>query len=347
MAENYYTILGLDKNKSTQYTDAEIKKAYRKMAMKYHPDRNQGNAEAENKFKDIQKAYDVLSDKDKRHNYDTYGSEDGAQYTGGASAYGNYDFGGFDFADLFKNFASSSYNSKYSNDEDEEFLRNYNRNTQKKSESPKNNNQIVEISLKDFLNENNRTHILKIKVPAGTTSQTTCQMCHGTGSGKYSMYADLMSSDRCFACNGTGYVQKQEFIDKMVKVTIPPNFNPNKTLKLSNVDGRKHSSSGNSKDSVSNDVFISFKIKDNDQYQLEVDADYHYTGNIITHVELHLDDLDKDSFIIQTPFKNGTEKLYVNHKSLKSIPGVIKLSGKGIDKNHDMYIHVDKLILKK
>ena len=104
MVENYYTILGLDKNKSTQYTDAEIKKAYRKMAMKYHPDRNQGNVEAENKFKDIQKAYDVLSDKEKRHNYDTYGSEDGAQYAGSANTYGNYDFGGFDFEDLFKKY---------------------------------------------------------------------------------------------------------------------------------------------------------------------------------------------------------------------------------------------------
>lgn len=330
MVENYYTILGLDKNKSTQYTDAEIKKAYRKMAMKYHPDRNQGNVEAENKFKDIQKAYDVLSDKEKRHNYDTYGSEDGAQYAGGANTYGNYDFGGFDFEDLFKNFA----NNTYSNDEDADFLRNYKRNTQKTSEQPKNTNQIVEISLKDFLDENNRTHTLKLKVPTVST-KTVCQMCHGTGSGKYSMYADLLSSDRCFACNGTGYVQKQELIDKMIKVTIPPNFNPNKTLKLSNVDGN------------GNDVFISFKIKTNDKYQLEVDANNHYTGNIITHVELNFDDLDKDSFMIQTPFKNGTEKLYVSHKALKSIPGVIKLSGKGIDKNHDMYIHIDKLILKK
>ena len=328
MAENYYTILGLDKNKSTQYTDAEIKKAYRKMAMKYHPDRNQGNVEAENKFKDIQKAYDVLSDKEKRHNYDTYGSEDGAQYAGGANTY--YDFSGFDFSDLFKNFA----NSTYSNDEDADFLRNYKRNTQKTSEQPKQTNQIVEISLKDFLDENNRTHTLKIKVPTAAT-KTVCQMCHGTGSGKYSMYADLISSDRCFACNGTGYVQKQESIDKMIKVTIPSNFNPNKTLKLSNVDGN------------GNDVFISFKIKANDKYQLEVDANNHYTGNIITHIELHLDDLDKDAFMIQTPFKNGTEKLYVSHKVLKSIPGVIKLSGKGIDKNHDMYIHIDKLIFKK
>ena len=330
MAENYYTILGLDKNKSTQYTDAEIKKAYRKMAMKYHPDRNQGNVEAENKFKDIQKAYDVLSDKEKRRNYDIYGSEDGAQYAGGANTYGNYDFGGFDFADLFKNFA----NNTYSNDEDADFLRNYKRNTQKTSEQPKNTNQIVEISLKDFLDENNRTHTLKIKIPTVST-KTVCQMCHGTGSGKYSMYADLISSDKCFACNGTGHVQKQELIDKIIKVTIPPNFNPNKTLKLSNLDGN------------GNDVLISFKIKANDLYQLEVDANNHYTGNIITHIELNLDDLNDDSFMVQTPFKNGTEKLYVSHKTLKSIPGVIKLSGKGINNNHDMYIHIDKLILKK
>lgn len=72
MAGDYYKILGVDRDASA----AEIKKAYRKLARKYHPDVNPGNAETEARFKEIQEAYSVLSDKDKRRQYDTYGQVD-------------------------------------------------------------------------------------------------------------------------------------------------------------------------------------------------------------------------------------------------------------------------------
>jgi len=70
-AKDYYKILGIPKSASTD----EIKKAYRKLAMKYHPDRNKGDKDAEARFKDISEAYAVLSDKEKRKQYDMYGSE--------------------------------------------------------------------------------------------------------------------------------------------------------------------------------------------------------------------------------------------------------------------------------
>jgi molecular chaperone DnaJ len=73
MPADYYKVLGIDRSASA----AEIKKAYRKLARKYHPDVNPDNAEAEGKFKDIQEAYAVLSDKEKRKQYDTYGRVDG------------------------------------------------------------------------------------------------------------------------------------------------------------------------------------------------------------------------------------------------------------------------------
>ena len=69
--KNYYSVLGLDKSAS----DDEIKKAYRKLAMQYHPDRNEGNSKAEDRFKEISEAYAVLSDKKKRGQYDQFGSE--------------------------------------------------------------------------------------------------------------------------------------------------------------------------------------------------------------------------------------------------------------------------------
>jgi len=95
MSEDYYKLLGVNKGAS----DAEIKKAYRKLAMKYHPDHTKGDKSAEEKFKKISEAYAVLSDKDKRKEYDTFGSE------GFRQRFSQEDiFRGFDFGDIFREF---------------------------------------------------------------------------------------------------------------------------------------------------------------------------------------------------------------------------------------------------
>ena len=93
MSADYYKILGVNKNTS----DDEIKKTYRKLAMKYHPDHTKGDKAAEEKFKEISEAYAVLSDKEKRQQYDTFGS------TGFHQRYSQEDiFQGFDFSSIFK-----------------------------------------------------------------------------------------------------------------------------------------------------------------------------------------------------------------------------------------------------
>jgi curved DNA-binding protein len=93
--KDYYQILGVSKTAS----DDEIKKAYRKLAMKHHPDRNKGNKESEEKFKNISEAYAVLSDKEKRKQYDTFGSE------GFQNKFSQEDiFRNFDFGDIFREF---------------------------------------------------------------------------------------------------------------------------------------------------------------------------------------------------------------------------------------------------
>jgi molecular chaperone DnaJ len=94
MAKTLYDVLGVKKDA----TEAEIKKAYRKLAREHHPDRNPGDKAAEERFKEVQGAYDVLSDADKRKEYDTFGSANGR---GPAGAGPNVNFGGnFDFGDL-------------------------------------------------------------------------------------------------------------------------------------------------------------------------------------------------------------------------------------------------------
>ena len=95
MSEDYYKILGVQKTASGE----EIKKAYRKLAMKYHPDHTKGDKGAEEKFKKISEAYAVLSDKEKRKEYDTFGSE------GFRQRFSQEDiFRGFDFGDIFREF---------------------------------------------------------------------------------------------------------------------------------------------------------------------------------------------------------------------------------------------------
>jgi molecular chaperone DnaJ len=94
MAKSLYETLGVGKGASQD----EIKKAYRKLAREYHPDRNPGDASAEDRFKEVQSAYDVLSDDDKRKQYDRFGATNGRPGPGGQNV--NFDFGGFDIGDL-------------------------------------------------------------------------------------------------------------------------------------------------------------------------------------------------------------------------------------------------------
>lgn len=101
MEKKFYDILGVSKSASQE----EIKKAYRKLAMQYHPDRNKGNTEAEKKFKEINEAYETLSDTQKRKNYDTFWS--GSFWWSGWNPFGgwySYSSGWVDLEDLFSSF---------------------------------------------------------------------------------------------------------------------------------------------------------------------------------------------------------------------------------------------------
>lgn len=108
MEKDLYNILGVTKNASND----EIKKAYRKLAQKYHPDRNTGNKEAEQKFKEINGAYEILSDQKKRTQYDQFGSK--IFQGGGGRGFNPNDFGSFGegFADIFETFFGQRFTQK-------------------------------------------------------------------------------------------------------------------------------------------------------------------------------------------------------------------------------------------
>ncbi|MBF0988886.1 MAG: DnaJ domain-containing protein, partial [Clostridiales bacterium] len=119
MAKDYYEVLGVDKSAS----DDEIKKAYRKLAKQWHPDANLDNkAEAEAKFKEVGEAYEVLSNPQKRKNYDQFGSADGPSFGGsgfggyGASGFSGFsgDFGDVDLGDIFSSFFGGGFGGRSS-----------------------------------------------------------------------------------------------------------------------------------------------------------------------------------------------------------------------------------------
>ena len=95
---DYYDVLGVKKNASPE----ELKSAYRKLAIKYHPDKNPDDKTAEDKFKEASEAYGVLSDKSKKENYDSFGHAAFENGGGGRGGFGG--FGGADFSDIFEDF---------------------------------------------------------------------------------------------------------------------------------------------------------------------------------------------------------------------------------------------------
>ena len=95
---DYYDVLGVSKNASPE----DLKSAYRKLAVKYHPDKNPGDTKAEDKFKEASEAYGILSDKSKKDNYDNFGHA--AFENGGGGRGGFSGFGGSDFSDIFEDF---------------------------------------------------------------------------------------------------------------------------------------------------------------------------------------------------------------------------------------------------
>ena len=123
-SKDYYEVLGLQKGAS----DDEIKRAFRKLAIKYHPDKNQGNKEAEEKFKEINEAYQVLSDPEKKANYDRFGTAEPGGFGGGAGGFsgGFSDFGDFGdiFSDIFGGGRSSARRNGPTKGEDIEYTLN-------------------------------------------------------------------------------------------------------------------------------------------------------------------------------------------------------------------------------
>ena len=193
MAEkrDYYEVLGIGKNA----TDAEIKSAYRKLAKKYHPDLNPGNKEAEEKFKEVNEANDVLSDPQKRQRYDQFGFAGvdpnyAAANGGGAGGFGG-GFGGVDLGDIFGDIFGGGFGGGFSGFGGGSSTRTAN--------VPRKGHDIQASVILTF---EEAAHGCSKKITINR--QDTCPDCGGTGAAKGT------SPETCPDCGGRGYVVTQQ-----------------------------------------------------------------------------------------------------------------------------------------
>lgn len=229
MAEkrDFYEVMGVPKNA----TDDEIKKAYRKLAKQYHPDLNPGDKEAEAKFKEVNEAYEVLSDKDKRARYDQFGHAGVDPNFGGGAGGGSPFSGDIDLGDIFNSFFGGFGGGG---------ARRANPNAPRRGSDTE---AVVNISFEEAAKGCRKTIAYNKVEPCpecgGTgaekgTSPTTCTQCGGTGQVRinqrtpFGMVQTARACDRCggtghvidspcHTCSGSGRVRKQ----RTIEINIP------------------------------------------------------------------------------------------------------------------------------
>lgn len=195
--QDYYQVLGVAKGAS----DSDIKKAYRKLAMQYHPDRNPDNKEAEEKFKEVQKAYDILSDPEKRARYDQFGHAGVDPNMGGGGGFGGFGgAGGFDFGDIFSQmFGGTAGGGGRQQNFQGADLR-----------------YDIEITLEEAAAGAKK----KITIP----THEECDLCHGSGA------KPGTSATTCSTCGGSGVVHVRQAIFQLQQ-TCPTCHGTGKQIK--------------------------------------------------------------------------------------------------------------------
>lgn len=255
---DYYEVLGVDRNA----TEADLKKAYRMLAKKYHPDVNPNNKEAEAKFKEINEAYAVLSDPQKRQQYDRFGHEglNGAGFEG-FSGFGGFDFG---FDDIFESFFGGSP---------------FGRSTRQKT-GPRRGADLkysVDITFNEaafgVAKDLRVTRMQSCQTCGGSgakpgTSPQTCKHCNGTGQIRqvqatpFGQMVNMRTcdvcrgegtliTDPCSECRGTGKVQKTSTLN----INIPAGIDDNQTISLRG-EGEPGTKGG-----PAGDLYVTIRVK--------------------------------------------------------------------------------------
>ena len=236
---DYYEVLGVDRGAD----EATLKKAYRQLAKKYHPDMNPGDVEAEKKFKEASEAYAILSDSEKRRQYDQFGHAAFEQGGGGAGGFGGFDFSGADMGDIFGDIFGDLFGGGA---------------RRRANNGPMRGAHLraaVRITFQEavFGCEKELELTLKDECPTCNgsgakpgTSPETCPKCNGRGQvvmtqqSLFGMVQNVTTCpecggsgkvirEKCTGCNGTGYTSSR----KKIKVTIPAGIDDGQSIRIS------------------------------------------------------------------------------------------------------------------
>lgn len=234
---DYYEVLGVDRNADEE----TLKRAYRKLAKKYHPDVNPGDKNAEEKFKEATEAYGVLSDAEKRRMYDQYGHA-AFENGGGGAGFGDFDFSGMGMGDIFGDIFGDLFGGG--------------RSTRGGSGPQRGANlrAVIHISFEEAVFGCSKELELTLKDPCKTcggsgarpgTSPETCPNCHGSGQirrTQQSIFGMVQNIETCPQCGGSGKIIRDKCPDcrgtgytssrKKIEVTVPAGIDDGQSIRI-------------------------------------------------------------------------------------------------------------------
>lgn len=232
---DYYEVLGVDKNAD----EAAIKKAYRALAKKYHPDMNPGDAEAEKKFKEASEAYAILSDPEKKRQYDQYGH---SAFEGGAGGFGGFDFNSMDFGDIFGDIFGDLFGGGRRGRSSNGPMKGANLRTSVRitfEEAVFGVDKEIELTLKDEC-----TTCRGTGAKPGTSPET-CPKCGGKGQvvfSQQSFFGTVQNVQTCPECGGSGKIIKEKCTDchgsgyianrKKIQISIPAGIDNGQSVRI-------------------------------------------------------------------------------------------------------------------
>ena len=334
---DYYEVLGVNKNA----TDEELKKAYRKLAKKYHPDANPDNKkEAEAKFKEVNEAYETLSDPQKRRMYDQFGADGPQGFGGGQGPFGqggyySYTSSGFngfedfgDLGDIFSSFFGGGFGG---------------RNSSRRQNGPRKGadlNVTIDITFEQSFSGVEKEIVITRNEECNTchgtgakpgTSVTKCTVCNGTGQVKQvqnTILGQMQTTRTCSACHGTGEIIKEPCSEcggrgkvrkqPKIKIKIPAGIDNEQTVVLrgEGEPGEKGGPKG--------DLYITVRIKrhsiftrkgNNVLCEIPISITQATLGG---EIEVPMVDGTKEKYKISEGTQTGT-KFTIRNKGFKSI----------------------------
>ena len=325
MKEDYYKVLGIDKNAS----ESEIKKAYRKSAIKYHPDKNPGDKEAEAKFKQAAEAYEVLGNSDKKAKYDQFGH---AAFEGA----GGFGSGGMNMDDIFSQFGDifgSAFGGGFGG---------FGGGAQRRS---KGTNLRIKVSLtiSEIANGVNKKIKVKRKIQAPGTEFSTCSHCGGSGQVTQitnTILGRMQSTSTCNVCSGTGKVVSKKapgsdpngqiLSEETVEVKIPAGVE----------DGMQLRVSGKGNDAISDGISGDLLVLINEL----ADENFKREGNNL-HYDLYIS-ISEAVLGISKEIDTVSGKVRIKLEAGIQSGKILRLKGKGLKSINgygtgDLLVHVN------